>query len=153
MSKGFSVLAKVTGAKKLQDKLNKFEKEILSNQVAAMQEATILVHSNAVKLLQDNSSGTPVRRYNPKRIAIASKPGDAPNTDTGRLVQSIKMQFQKNGLVGLVGTNVKYGAALEFGTSKMRRRPWLSVALKEASKEVAQIFANAFKKGVKEVKK
>ena len=31
-----------------------------------------------------------------------------------------------------VGTNVAYGAHLEFGTYKMARRPWLSKGLAES---------------------
>jgi len=154
MSKGgLKILGTISGIKGLEKKLEKFEKETLSRQVEAMQEATILVHSTAVRLLQDNSSGTPVRRYNPKRIAIASKPGSAPNTDTGRAVQSIKMDFQKSGLIGRVGTNLKYLAALEFGTKNIKPRPWLSTAIALAAKEVNLIFAKALTRAAKDMKK
>lgn len=147
----FKLSGKITGLDKLNKKLNLFKKEVLANQVSAMQEATFMLHGAAVNLIQDNSDGRPERRYNPKRTVNVSRPGEAPNTDTGRLVQSIKFDFKDNGLRGRVGTNLKYGAALEFGTSKMDARPWLSTAVLLVSKEVAKIFADAFKKSTKEV--
>jgi len=76
-------------------KFDKLAAESLSGQVDAVREATFLIHEVAVKSIQDNSSGTPQTRYNPKRTVLASKPGDPPNTDTGRAVQSIKFDFKK----------------------------------------------------------
>lgn len=147
----FKLSGKITGLDRLNKKLNLFQKEVLANQVSAMQEATFMLHSAAVNLIQDNADGRPEKRYNPKRIVNVSRPGEAPNTDTGRLVQSIKFDFKDNGLTGRVGTNLKYGRALEFGTSKMEARPWLSTAVLLVSKEVAKVFEKAFKKSVKEV--
>ncbi len=148
MSRG--IFGKITGIKKLNKKLDLFKKEVLANQIRAVQDSTFLVHETAIKLIQDNSRGKPQQRYNPKRVVKASKPGDAPNTDKGRLVQSIKFDFQDNGLKGRIGTNLKYGRMLEFGTSKMEARPWLSTAVFLVSKEVGKIFKDAFKKSVKE---
>lgn len=144
---------KITGPKEIQKKLDKFYAEVLSSQVTAVADATLLIHETAVRSLQDNADGRSEMRYNPKRVVNVSKPGDPPNTDTGRAVQSIKMDFKKQGLVGRVGTNLKYLAALEFGTKNVEARPWLSTAIKVASEQVADIFKNAFKKSVKEVSK
>jgi HK97 gp10 family phage protein len=82
-------------------------------------------------------------------VVNVSRPGEAPNTDTGRLAQSIKFEFEDDGLKSLVGTNLKYGAALEFGTKNMAPRPWLSTAVLLTSKKVQDIFQKAFKKAVK----
>jgi hypothetical protein len=38
-----------------------------------------------------------------------------------------------------VGTNLKYGAHLEFGTQNMAPRPWLSTAFKLAIKNIDKI--------------
>lgn len=143
----------ITGVERLTKKLglvNKVQEEYM---VDAVQQATFLIHATAVESIQDNSSGTPQKRYarsGKSRWVLASKPGEPPNTDTGRLVQSIKFDFKKGGLVGRVGTNLKYGAALEFGTRDMAARPWLSAAVRVASKEVADIFKKAVKKAIKE---
>lgn len=126
-----------------------FQKEVYDKQIAAIQEATFLIHATAVKSIQSNTGGTPTQRYKPDRIVNVSRPGSAPNTDTGRLVQSIKFDFQKGGTVGRVGTNLKYGKDLEFGTKKMKARPWLSSAITEVSKQIADIFKRSMTNAIK----
>jgi len=138
---------KITGLEKLRKRINQLEKDVLSGQVTAMQEATLLLHETAVKLIQDNSDGRPTIRDG--RTVNVSKPGDPPNTDTGRLAQSIKFDFQKNGLVGRVGTNLKYGKWLEFGTEKIAARPWLSLSLVLVRNAAAELFAKYLKGSVK----
>lgn len=133
----------IKGISKLKKAFASFEKEALKSQVAAVQDSVFLIHANAVELLQSNTDGEKQTRYNPKREVSASYPGDPPNTDTGRAVQSIKFEFENGGLTGRVGTNLRYLAGLEFGMKNIKPRPWLSVAVKMASKEVAQIFKKA----------
>jgi hypothetical protein len=51
--------------------------------------------------------------------------------DTGTLRSSITYEVDEDKLVGYVGSNLKdppYGAYLEFGTSRMKPRPWLKPA-------------------------
>lgn len=125
---------------RLEKKIKKLADDLTAAQIRAVQEATLMVHSTAVKSLQDNSDGTPQMRYGPKRLVKVSQPGDPPNTDTGRAVQSIKFEFENKGLTGSVGTNLKYLAAMEFGTSMMDPRPWLGPALDANSKAIKQLF-------------
>lgn len=61
---------------------------------------------------------------------VPSRPGEPPRVDMGRLRSSITHEIV--GMVGRVGTNVKYGRYLELGTSKMLPRPWLIPALKKS---------------------
>lgn len=67
------------------------------------------------------------------RPHIPSRPGEPPRVDMGRLRSSITHEIvsELRGIVGRVGTNVKYGRYLELGTSKMLPRPWLIPALKK----------------------
>lgn len=129
---------------------DKLAANMLSGQIDAVREATLLIHETAVKSLQENSDGTPQIRYNPKRVVAVSKPGDPPNTDTGRAVQSIKVEFEKKGFWGRVGTNLKYLRMLEFGTEHIAPRPWLSAAVSDVADKVAEIFARNVKKSVKD---
>lgn len=94
------------------------------------------IQSRAKKLIQTPSRG---RVYPRKRKPhVASKPGDPPNIDSGTLWRSIDMDFEKTLQVVTVGTNVKYGKLLEFGTRKIAARPWLS----RAFRGVLQKFKN-----------
>ena len=137
---------KIKGIKELEKKFDKFQAEMLSGQVNAVAEATLLVHSIAVQELQENNDGTPTVRYKPRRLVNASKPFTPPNSDSGRAVQSIKFDFQNSGLRGRVGTNLKYLAWLELGTENTQPRPWLTIALQRAAAQVGEIF----KKHIKE---
>lgn len=120
---------KIEGLKKYAKSLDKR----IAGDVKAFQdeiaEAAFKTQELAVKSIQKQSMGAQYGKH------IASKPGEAPNTDTGRLVQSIKIddskikQFQMR-----VGTNLKYGAFLEFGTTHIKKRPWLRPAFKIAIK-------------------
>jgi HK97 gp10 family phage protein len=134
-------------------KIDKVQTEILSGQVKAVQLSTLLIHEYAVKIIQQVGDGTPQIRYSPKRVVNVSKPGDPPNSDTGRLVQSIKFDFKKAGLIGRVGSNLRYAAHLEFGTLNMDPRPWLSEAVSQTSNEVADIFNEQTELAIKAVVK
>jgi HK97 gp10 family phage protein len=59
--------------------------------------------------------------------------------DTGRLRSSITWEMGQEGtvIVGRVGTNVHYAPYLEFGTRRMRARPFLRPALAAAGGSVA----------------
>lgn len=154
MAKGFRITKKWNKAvERIHKPFDKFLSSTLEGQVLAVRESTFLIHEIAVKSLQDNSDGKPQVRYKPKRVVNVSSPGDPPNTDTGRAVQSIKMDFKNSGLRGRVGTNLKYLRALEFGTKNISPRPWLSAAVKEAAKDVAEIFAKSIKKVIRDTDK
>ena len=45
---------------------------------------------------------------------IAADKGNAPNTDTGFLANSVAVEFNRNAGIAYVGTSVDYGAYLEF---------------------------------------
>lgn len=63
-----------------------------------------------------------------------SKPGNAPKTDTGRLVNSILVEERDDAVV--VGSNVKYSEYLEFGTRYMAARPFMQPALEKSRKSI-----------------
>lgn len=136
------------------DKLIKQIKELGADFESEAQEplkvAMMGIHGQAIKSIQANGSqGAP--RSNGK--GFHSKPGEPPNTDTGRLVSSIKFEFIEPG-TALVGTNLKYGAWLEFGTQNVAARPWLAPAFlawtpwltKELTKVANKIIRKAGKK-------
>lgn len=117
-------------------------KKIEEVHLKAAQIAALEIMNEAKLLIQKTSPGEKQVRYNPKRTVTASKPGDPPNTDTGRLINSIK--FAKDGNAYKVGTNLSYGAYLEFGTKDLAPRPWLSVALAIVSERLPEIMKSAY---------
>ena len=89
------------------------------------------VRTTTIKSIQEQSPGAVVMRSRQGGGVyphVAASEGQAPNTDTGRLVASIAAE--KTGETEYeIGTNLDYGEFLEMGTVKMRPRPWLVPAL------------------------
>ena len=50
-----------------------------------------------------------------------------PLKQTGHLRRNIDYEVDRINLKARVGTNVEYGKFLQKGTSKMRRRPWITL--------------------------
>jgi hypothetical protein len=90
----------------------------------AVRTTTFAVLRTAVKSIQAESMGHTID-IGKGKVHTVSKPGDAPNTDTGRLVSSIQALHERGEQVGFVGTNVEYGRTLEEDMN----RPWLKPAL------------------------
>jgi HK97 gp10 family phage protein len=82
-----------------------------------------------------------------------SAPGEPPAVDTGRLRASITHRLEGGGYDsktrGYVGTNVEYGPYLEFGTSRMAARPWLTPALEKHKEEIKRLIKDATVNGVR----
>lgn len=127
------------GLDKVIKKFTSLEPTMTPGMVQAVAKATLAVHKSAVKSIKEKSLGYQEWRYKPKRLVVVSKPGDAPNSDTGRLIQSIQFEFENGGLKGLVGTNLKYGAYLEL----VYDRPWLAPALADVAEDVQDIMQKA----------
>ncbi len=99
--------------------------------------ATIQIHANALKSLKNTGSGKEATRYRPKRKVKVSLPGQSPNTDRGTAARSIFFFVDLAKKVGVVGTNLKYLAALEFDSrvNNRKARPWLGPALDKFMKK------------------
>jgi HK97 gp10 family phage protein len=65
----------------------------------------------------------------------ASAPGQAPATDSGKLVGSIRYK-KKSATEHEVSINSEYALALEVGTSRMAARPFITPALQNAKKKL-----------------
>lgn len=100
----------------------------------AITTGTIMVERDTQRLL--NLEGMQPKQVAAARKAglqTASKPGEPPWKKTGHLGRSIESETFKRGggFFGRVGTNVKYGAYLEFGAPRanIMPRPYLRPAL------------------------
>jgi hypothetical protein len=63
-----------------------------------------------------------------KKQHQASAPGESPAVDTGQLRQSVVSYTEEFGdtIRAVVGTPLKYGAILQYGTERIKPRPWIS---------------------------
>lgn len=76
---------------------------------------------------------------------VPSRPGEAPNQDTGVLGNNIET-VQKEPLLVEVSSNAPYSAALEFGTSKMAARPFMQPAVDATRPEIEKLVVTAVKR-------
>jgi len=74
----------------------------------------------------------------------ASAPGEPPAVDTGELRQSVRWTIEGSGteVTGTVGTKKKHGKMLEFGTTKIKARPWLHPSFLKSLDKVKQILGS-----------
>lgn len=93
----------------------------------ALAKAAIETHSTAVKSIQTGSRTGKI--YQRKTITHqASAPGEPPKTDTGALVRNVTLEKEKKGYTVGSRKGAPHGFWLEFGTSKVKARPWLQPA-------------------------
>lgn len=134
----------IIGLEKLTKKLLKLPAEATASVKTEILKGAVLVESEAKRSIQRGvKSGRTYRRGG--IVHRASAPGEAPATDRGALVRSISHQVFAAGLEILVGTRIKYGSALEFGTSKISPRPWLFPAFKKYQKSIVAAISSALK--------
>lgn len=132
----FSVAFKPIGLARVVSKLNSITPAADKAAGDALAESALLVHSTAIKSIQAHQSrGITYGKH------TASAPGSPPNTDTGDLVRSIAFNVDSSKLTAEVGTNLRTGAWLEFGTANIAPRPWLFPAFRDNLQKIQKIFA------------
>ena len=113
-------------------------KKINTNMGKAITKACLLVERSAKENMSPDSP---------------SEPGQPPAVVTGRLRASITHRLEGGGneaeTTGYVGTNVEYAKWLEFGTSKMEPRPFLTPALELHRGEIRTLIDNAKQLGLR----
>tara|TARA_R110000851_G_scaffold4689_1_gene19368 strand:- start:3032 stop:3472 length:441 start_codon:yes stop_codon:yes gene_type:complete len=132
----------IKGMADLQGVLNNFAFDLDKAVDDAVKVTAFKVQQSAITAIRTPSVGTHVTRYtgegNPY-AHVASKPGEAPNTDTGRLIGSILVDHHKGDKVAFVGTNLEYGFFLET----VHNRPWLEPAKDEQVKSFSENVTRA----------
>lgn len=86
----------------------------------------------------------------------ASAPGEAPASDTGRLVNSINSYLVRAAMEAIVVAGrgvVKYATMLEFGTRKMAARPFMHPALEKSRAWIQARIADATNRAIAKFKK
>ena len=134
-------MIKVDGVKSTVKNMEALSKRYSKNIAAALVKGGHLVRGDAVQSIQDVSPGEDVVRYREGSTSYqhkVSKQGDAPNTDTGTLANSIQVEVKPEGVY--VGTRIDYAKYLEFGD-----HPFLVPALEKNRKGIKKLIIFAIK--------
>ena len=132
---------RIEGVRDVERKLEALAKNYDRATADAAVAGAQLVRSEAIKRIQDQSGGQPGTRYRSgggSYTHAASAPGDAPNTDTGRLVSSVQIEI--TGSFVFVGSTLDYAAHLEWGTTSMQARPWLHPSKEARRADIERLF-------------
>jgi HK97 gp10 family phage protein len=108
-----------------------------------MSEAVNAVHDETLNTLSGSRSGRIYKVPGTKNVRYqASAPGEPPASATGNLRQTLKRIIEGIGreIIGYVGSDREYAPFLEFGTRKMKPRPWLRISFERSSGKVKEIF-------------
>jgi len=138
----------VEGEALLKKALHDFELNLDKAIDDAVLSTAIDVENDVVKSLNTQSKGKAYRKSN-NVVHIASREGDAPNTDEGRLVGSITHVHSKGSKIAHVGTNVDYGAVLETEKNRPFLEPAKERQVKNFSKRMEQAVQSQVKKAGK----
>jgi len=141
------ISAEITGMDRLTRKLQSMPPESTREVKKAIAQSAFLVEMTAKKAIAHGKKSGKVY----KRRGIfhrASAAGEAPATDTGRLISTITHQALLDGLEMIVGTALKYGAYLEFGTHRIAARPWLAPSLRQNSRKIVKLIDEAVRKTI-----
>lgn len=116
----------------------------LEEQLARNVERAALHLVNSIKI-NLNESGDPYKASSgPSGVHYKnenpSQPGEYPHKMLGDLQRSITYEMEEDKLSAKVGTNIDYGAWLEFGTSKMAARPYLRPTLIQEQDAIKNII-------------
>jgi HK97 gp10 family phage protein len=117
--------------KKYRSADNQYNK--LTQQVISI--AGQMVRNTAVKSIQSSSGGG--RTYGNH---TASAEGQPPNTDTGFLASNIFAIYDADKLGCDIESRADYSEYLEFGTSKMKERPFMQPALEENRPKIKSMY-------------
>lgn len=129
----------LTNATKIQMKMRQVVEEN-ERQRMTVQEALARHILNTVirRMKTSRPRGIMYNRSNPARLIQASAPFQMPAIDLKRFISSIDVEKIKDGW--LVGSSMKLGVWLEFGTRHMLPRPWLRPSAKLAWKSAPAII-------------
>ena len=78
-----------------------------------------------------------------------SAPGDPPRRQTGQLRDSLRVEIAPDRLSARVGTDLDYGADLEFGTQDTAPRPWLQPAAQNAAPRIKARIEDAVREAIR----
>lgn len=137
------------GLRDLQARMSMLSATLGPAVAAAVYKGGRLVQSTVIKSIKNQSIGETVTRIKPGQAPydhVASKPGDAPNTDTGELIRGIQIEITgADVFVGVESSQDEKALALEFGKldGSLEARPFLFPALELNRKRIRDMVSDA----------
>lgn len=128
--------------------LSKYREGVHEKETKFVTVACTEIERQAKTLMRDTA--VDMEKTYGKRGHHPSLPGNAPAPDTGTLMRSIthEIKQERDEVIGIVGSTLRnpdYPKFLEFGTSKMKPRPWLSTAIEKSQNFMVQAFQKIMK--------
>lgn len=136
-------MARIIGDKALNDKLTRLARGV--NVTQALLRAAERTRQAYVESVQEQSPGRPDTRYGPRREVVAAGPGEAPNSDTGYLVNMTGTQSERINQAEAF-SSASYADDLEFGTHKMAPRPAMGPAFDQTKAQAIADVRDAIRK-------
>ena len=140
----------VQGIDVLTDRLSLIPKKTSVNMRKAVNQGALMVQRDAFRAIKKHSAGKLYIRRGKKHIA--SKAGDAPNTDTGNLIRNIRVSTGRGNVLRGYSAEVKavtpYALRLEFGQGRVKARPFMGPSLNKNKAKIRKLILNAVKKSL-----
>ena len=136
-------MVKITGARKHRRRLAKLPAQTASEVGKAIFVGSDLIRVEARRLI---ASGAVQGASH-----VPSKPGEAPNWDTGDLAGKI-VNAKTGKLKAETTSNAGHALPLEFGTTRMAERPYMRPATKAERPKVLKLVKLAVNKAVRKSK-
>lgn len=136
-------MARIIGDKALNARLTRLARG--ADVTPALLKGADRTRTAYIEAVQAISPGRQDVRYSPRRAVTVSNPGEAPNADTGTLVNSTGVNSERRNQAETFAS-AAYADALEFGTHKMAPRPAMKPAFDETKEQVVQDIANALRR-------
>ena len=137
-----SNLIRFKGLKEAISKNEKRGKDAAKELKISMHRATSVVEAHVLKSIKQKGTGRVYPR-NGQPPHQASSAGQPPATDTGNLGNNISSSVKvraDGAVVGQIIAATEYAVHLEFGTSQMAARPFMTPALRQNRKKINKIF-------------
>lgn len=148
-----TVTVSLIGFKKLAKAAKSASRNINKNMSKALLKGALLVFNDAKRAVAGGGkSGRVYKKWNPKRTHTASAPGEAPASDLGKLLASIRFYMADNKLAAYVVATEKYATWLEFGTKdgKIAPRPFMGPAFIKNKPEIIKLIKEAYLESMKQ---
>ena len=138
---------KVDGVSALLDLFGKIPKDVSVGMRKAVNQGALMVQRDAFRAIKKHSAGRLYTRRGKKHVA--SKAGDAPNTDTGNLIRNIRVSTGRGSMNKGYSAEVKavtpYALRLEYGQGRIKARPFMRPALEANKPKIKKLILKALR--------